>query len=145
MNWKEKVDAKLNEFPEAKAFVLEWTAFVHDIDDVIDEPIRGTDTGDVLKTKNETFLRCFIYAERVFSSEFYQQNKETLAPVFLIVVNTYADSVEWEQGATRWKREHADVLRHAGYDMILTVLRLVAGYNFVREISSEARAVAHRN
>ena len=92
MNWKEKVDAKLNEFPEAKAFVLEWTAFVHDIDDVIDEPIRGTDTGDVLKTKNETFLRCFIYAERVFSSEFYQQNKETLAPVFLIVVNTYADS-----------------------------------------------------
>jgi len=118
--------------PVARKFVLDYTRYVHMIDDWIDE---DKNANHVLKTS--------AYALVVYTNPFFVQNAAVLGPIMLLVNNEYADSVEWENSGEDWKVKHADVLRHCGYNIFLASVLLIHGYDRMREISIHFRERSH--
>lgn len=117
---------------EAIEFLDLWQRYVHDIDDVIDEP----------KDK-EKICRTFVQAALIYSHPVFIRYKDSLLPVVLNLSNTYMDSVIWEESEVKWKSRDARCLCHAGYDMMFTLVWLIAGFDALRKISDRLRTWAH--
>ena len=129
---QEELKAIFKPFPWASKFVLDYTCYVHLIDDIIDEP-----------KDSERTLQAFALANIIYSNPFYQQNCVALSVVEALINNDYADSVAWEKSEVDWQKKHADVLRHSGYHMFFAVVLLLAGRDKLREISARFRAYSH--
>lgn len=125
-----------NKYLHDKPLVKEWielyTIMVHLVDDIIDEPPNP-----------EVVLKAFSAARLVFSHPVYIQFKTQLNIVDELVNTTYGDSVEWEKSEEAWKRSHADVLRHSGYNMFFAVIYLTCGRDALREVSKSFREFSH--
>lgn len=123
----------LKPYPDALEFVILYRDYIHGIDDIVDGDISG----------HEKILEVFALGARLFSSDFYAHNRQFLYPIETMINNTYADSCEWENSVEKWKIRDSSVLRHAGIDMFLFVIRLVAGRDAMRKISSKFRTQCH--
>lgn len=117
------------EKPEAWAFLSLYTEYIHAIDDVIDE-----------KRDKETFFRCFYLASILYSSDYFIRNRNQLLPIDHLINNMYADSVFWEQGEDEKKKQWSDIIRHAGTEMILAIIKIEFGWNILRQYSEVIRA-----
>lgn len=138
MNQQERLELlkEINEiltpYPEALAFINAYNEYVHLIDDIVDEK---HDVSDILKV--------FSLAATIYSSNFWQQNKDALWVIEQLINNTYRDSVVWEQSSVAWKRNHAKSLSHCGYNMFYAVILIVAGKDKLDEISLRFREHSH--
>ena len=120
--------------PDAWKFTTLYGEYIHAIDDMIDNNTWNP----------ESLLKITRLAIDVYSCDFYRVNAQHLAPIAKSNNNCYADVVKWEKepdGSLLF--EAASHLRHCGYEMFLAVVELVAGYDKMREMSSEFRSYAH--
>lgn len=114
--------------PEAWQFLQLHTQYVHTIDDLIDETFQ-----------KERLLRAMYIASLLYSSDYFVRNRSNLLPIEHTVLNTYADSVDWENSPEERKQKAADVMRHAQQEMIFAVIRLEFGYDTLRQWSIKLR------
>lgn len=118
---------------EAMHWLLLWRRYVHEIDDLVDGDRRGP----------ECLLATFALAIELYSHPFYLKNISGLRQMALNVTNCYADSVAWEHSPTGYQRDWADHARHAGAEMVLAVAAICGGYDHMRAISPELRAICY--
>lgn len=121
--------------PDALAWVIAYTKYVHAIDDIID--------GD--NTSSEHIIRTFEFAAVIYSNVFYLRNLSYLYPLVKVVSNAYQDSVILEKSPEKWQRYVADGLRQHGNELILACVELVGGYDARREASMKLRDIAYRS
>lgn len=123
--------------PDALAWVLAYTSYVHNIDDIID----GDNTDPMF------ILRTFETAAVIYGHIFYQRNFCYLYPLVKVVSNAYMDSVLLERSTEEWKLKVADGLRQHGNELILACIELshgIEGFNKRREASLELRDISWR-
>jgi hypothetical protein len=123
---------------QAAEFLMLWAEYCHAIDDLVDG--ANTASEHIIRTSGLLpLMLCthpFFLRSPAISIE--------LRRVWLLVANTYADSVLWEKtGEEEWQRAHADVLRHCGNDMVFAVAQICGGYDHARTISREQRAICY--
>jgi len=119
--------------PDALEFLHLYNAYVHLIDDIIDD--RCTEPAKILEMQHA--------ARNVFSHPFYQQNIQQLYVVEALNNDTYRTSVEWERGDVEWNRRHAACLRHCGYSMVFAVILITGGQDILTGMSSSFREQCH--
>ena len=127
------LNSYLSHEPEAIVFLQAYSAYIHAVDDIIDEKI----------TEEEKILKAFGRALYLYSSNFYVKNSTSLFPLLLSIHNDYADSIKMEHSSEEWQKKTADVLRLGGFKVTLTVVGLVAGYDAMREVSMMMRKYAY--
>jgi len=139
MNEAERIAKACCGDPQAMEFIALWAEYCHAIDDIVDQEntcaehiIRTCGPLPVMLCTHPFFVRTPMHAV-------------ALRQVMLLVANAYADSVAWERSASDWQRNHSDVLRHAGNEMIFAVAQICGGYEHARKISLEQRTVCHLN
>lgn len=123
---------------EAMDFVARWAEYCHAGDDIVDS--------DNLRAEH-IIRTSLVLPVLLFTHPFFLRNPAitvSLRQVVLLVANTYADSVAWEHSHAPWQRAHADVLRHAGNEMVFAVAQICGGYDHARMISAEQRTVCYR-
>jgi len=81
-------------------------------------------------------------ANTLFSSPFYRTHCDQLYLVVQLLTRAYQDSVIMEESDTPWKRATADVLRHAGADMVRAVALLCGGYEHLSRFSMDLHSMA---
>lgn len=111
--------------PIAKDLLEKWWTFCHAVDDVIDEN----------QWNEESITNCLAHGIAFYSHPFYRRYQAALQMPALLATNFYEDSVTWERDPVLWKRQWADVLRHAGNDVIMAVAFLVGGYKHMQAVS----------
>jgi hypothetical protein len=102
---------------DAEEFCNLWYAYLHSIDDLIDE-------------EDADPLRPFFDAALLYKCTFYHQNESLLFPIILSITAQYRLSVMWEHH-TEDKRKvaMADVLRMSGNQMFGMVGLIVGGFS----------------
>lgn len=128
------IRALLEQNEEAATFVIAYRAYVHMIDDLIDDTERPT---------AEQLLKVFAQASVVYSQPFWLKNSAHLIIVEQLINNTYADSVKWEKAIQTLLIRDAAVLRHTAIDMFFAVWLICFGRDSLREISSQFRQYCH--
>lgn len=118
---------------EAVQFLLLWSEYVHRIDDIV----------DMDRTDAEFVIGTFGLANRLYSHPFYLRNIASLGLLVQLVTNAYADAEAMKTSDRPWKREAADVLRHAGAEMLRAVVYLCGGYEHLRGLSERFHEVAY--
>jgi hypothetical protein len=116
---------------EAKSFLLLWRAYVHGIDDIVDGDVKD----------GEGIIRVFLLAAELYSHPFYLRHLASLKQVVVNCTNAFADCVPWEKHGEAWQQQWADHYRHFGSEMVLAVAYLCGGYDNMRRISPQLRAI----
>jgi len=120
----------LEEKPEALEFFLLYNDYVNQVDDLIDE-----------KFTKEGFLKSLYTASLLYSSNYFTNNRAFLLPIEHNIINTYADTVQWETCEDPKRKQAADVLRHCGQDMLFAIIKLEFGYEALRQVSPKLREI----
>lgn len=110
-----------------------WHDYNHDVDDVIDEN----------RWDGQSLLTVFMCACTVYSHPFYRQHLHQLQTPVMLATSMYADSVKWERDPQLWKRQWADVMRHAGNEVICAVAIICGGYEHMRQIAGPMLAMCY--
>jgi len=117
---------------EAWKFLLHFTDYIEGVDDLVDEP------------KNiELVNKVAAKAMALYSSSYWGENKRELYLVARLIHFTYFDIVEWELSDEIWKKQHAKVLSHCGYNMLLAILLHEFGDFAYQRFSVQIREHAH--
>ena len=124
----EHLSELFREKPEAWSFLLLHSQLTNIIDDLIDEDFQ-----------RERLLRAFYIASLLYSSDYFLRNRAILLPIEHQIINTYADSVDWETSGEEKKVAAADVIRHCGQEMVFAVIKLEFGYDMLRQLSGKLR------
>jgi len=106
-------------------FLSRWGDYLRAIDNVLDE-----DQWDRVH-----LTRAFALGCDCFSSQFYIRNLPQLQMIVLVATCILADSVSFEKSPELWKRQWADVLRHADGHVVLAVALICGGWDHVRKLS----------
>lgn len=118
---------------QAVQFLQLWGAYLRAVDNIIDD-----ETWQPAK-----LLAAFAAGARMYSDCFYQKHKAHLQMTILLATNIYADSVKWEQSPELWKRQWADVLRHADGHIISAVTLICGGWSELRATSAPFMAACY--
>lgn len=105
---------------EAFQWLMAWHEYTHEIDDLVDLFLPGP----------ELLMQTLAHAIDLYSLPFYQKHTCALQGVAKTITGTYLISVQWEHADDKWKRTCADILRHAGNDMIYAVAEVVGGWSW---------------
>ena len=117
----------------AADFLLHWLAYVHDIDDIEDGDLAGT----------EPRMEILIRALHRSTHPFFRAHEAALKQQVISITNAYADSVRGERSGEAWERAMADVQRHAGVEMVLAVAGICGGWRHLRSVSRRLRELCH--
>jgi len=110
---------------DAEEFCNLWYAYVHSIDDLIDE-------------EDADPLRPFFDAALLYNAKFYHQNESLLFPLVLSITAQYRLSVVWEAAyGESNKQKMADVLRMSGNQMFGQVALIVGGFNHMNTMMAK--------
>lgn len=118
--------------PDLEKFCLSYVMLQHLIDDVVDEP------KDIRRT-----TEAFSLARMIWSSPLYLKWKTALDVVDELANDAYECSEIWKDSTEEWKRVHADVLRHQGYNIFFAIIYLECGRNALKEVSQHFREYSH--
>lgn len=121
----------------AHQFLCAWHQYCHDIDDLVDNPHDP-------EKFSEQLCGLLIRSAALYSLPFYREHAHELFLIVAASANAWADSVKWEKADQElWKRQAADILRHAGIEMIFAVSTIVSGYAHMRQYSAALRTGCH--
>ncbi len=128
-----KIHEMLQHNPQAVDHVVAYGQLMELGDDLVDEP------------KNIELIQEFTsLSSRVFSSDYWHQNKQVFLMIELLNNLTFFDTVKWEKSEEEWKRQDARCLNHCGYNMLFAVLIIECGFEATKKVSLEFRESAHR-
>lgn len=115
---------------DAADFLAHWIGYVHAVDDLCDghQPVEHAPA-------------MFAAAATLYGSPFYRQHAATLAPIVLLLTNTYEDANRLALSDHLADQSAADVLRHCGGEMVRAVALLCGGYQHLQRVS--ARQLTH--
>lgn len=113
-------------------FLICWRAYVHLIDDIVDGEAPVAEV-----------IRVGAMANTLFTSKFYRVHADALYVTVQLLTMAYRDSVEWEKSGVAWQAQIADVIRHAGADMVRAVALLCGGYAHLEKYSLEIHSVCY--
>jgi len=113
---------------EAWMFLLLHSEYTNLIDDLIDEEFN-----------RERLLKAMYLSSLVYSCDYFIRNRMVLLPIEHQIINTYGDSVEWENCSDERKAKAADTIRHCSQEMVFAVIKLEFGYDMLRQLSSKLR------
>lgn len=119
--------------PSGGAWLSLYHDWCHEVDDVIDLPDWSP----------ETLLKVLVRACEVYSHPFYVKNCKHLQGVCILATAEYSDSINWERAPELFKRQWAEVMRHAGNHVIYTVALLCGGYEHLLNFSGPWRAMCY--
>ena len=117
---------------EAAAFLVAWHRYCHLLDDIVD--------GDASPA---SAIQLGRWANDLYSSPFYRANQGALAPLVQLITCHYEDSTEMVKSENAWEVHEADVIRHAGADMVRVVAWLLGGYGHMRAVSRDIRSACY--
>jgi hypothetical protein len=126
----EKLRAKAGE--DCIKFILAYGAMIELYDDYVDK-----DKGEI---SIHTIKNALV---DLFSSEYWRKNQPYLYITEKLIHLTFADVVKWEESNITWKREHAKVLSHCGYNMLYGIIILELGIEEAMRFSEEHRTTCH--
>jgi hypothetical protein len=106
---------------DAEEFCNLWYAYLHSIDDLIDE--EDTDP-----------LRPFFDAALLYNAKFYHQNESLLFPLILSITAQYRLSTVWEHSKKENEYKMADVLRMSGNQMFGQVALIIGGFSHMNNM-----------
>lgn len=127
--WRDRYEVFCNGNQDAFEFLVNWHMYCHAVDDIIDWPKEDK------KVTDEMILAAFALAGVCYSTRFYAAHAQELLPVVLLVTNAYADSVNWEHDPVLKRQYIADVMRHAGNEMVMMVAYICGGWDAMRKLS----------
>lgn len=131
---QDKLKALFEGRDAAWIFLCKYLEYCHVYDDMVDEP------------KNVVLVeRSAQLASEIYNSEYWKRYCQNLVVLERLIHVTYFDCVKWEKSDEQWKREHARVLNHCGYNMLFAVVLIEFGEDRLKEISLEYREFAHKN
>ena len=118
--------------PQAFSFLCFYLDYVHMIDDLVDEP------------KNIELIRaCSRQSAVVFNCDYWINNQRELYYVDRVTHLIYFNAVKWEHAPEEWKRMHARVLNHCGYNMLFAVMIKEFGEQIAAEKSIKFMEFSH--
>src|SRR5208283_1061444 len=125
--------------PEAISFFLEWYAWVHGIDDLIDEGLGSGVPGLEPAEARQRIVNTFAQAVVVLSHPFYVKHVDALRMTAVLVANRYADTVNYEYAdkAESWQKQWADHHRGVAMEMAMAVALICGGWAHARSLSQE--------
>jgi len=112
--------------PLAEDWLCRYYDFAHAVDDVI----------DLERWDPESVLAVLVQASEVYAHPFYVLHGLRLQLPIITSTDTYLDSVHWEKAPELWKRQWAEVMRHAGNEVIMAVGMICGGWETVRKLSA---------
>lgn len=112
--------------PDAQDWVRVWGEYSRSCDNLVDE---GEPT-------RERMVESWALANRCYSHPFYRQNAPLLQSACLVATSLWALANDWERDSELWKRQWADVLRHADVGVVIAVgLACGATWQAVQDVS----------
>lgn len=105
---------------EANRTIEAWGAYLRCCDDIVDEG----------QWTRERLLTAFKLGVRFYTTPFYLAHRGMLQAPVLCATSLWAVANEWEKGPELWKRQWADVMRHADGLVIATIAFLCKGWEF---------------
>lgn len=133
-----KLHAMLQHNPSAIDFIVAYGEQAEIADDLADENLNKAE-------KAEKLQRLTNLSSRLYSSDYWHQNRAQLLMVEQLNNLTFFDTYKWEHSDEEWKRRDARALNHCAYNMLFAILILECGFDAARSISLEFRESAHRN
>jgi hypothetical protein len=118
---------------EAVDFLTRWGKYLRLVDNVIDENLWD----------EEHLVEVFCAGCEFYSLPFYQKNKAALQMPILLATNYFSVSAKWEHSDELWKRQWADVLRHADGYVISAVTMLCGGWDLMASTTSPFMAACY--
>lgn len=117
---------------EAYNFICRYIDYCHVIDDLVDEETT------IAMIEQTTTL-----ASVIFNLDYWKKYGTSLYLLHRIIHHTYFDSVQWERAEEQWKKDHARVLNHCGYNMLFAVVLIEFGEEKLKEVGMTFREYAH--
>lgn len=135
VNWEQiYTDIALGNVP-ARALLVAWGEFVHELDDAIDrdKPPDAEHTGQVFINWTLT----------VSNNPFWREHSPALSALAMCSINAYLDSVRWQLSPDVKKRRYADAYRSFWDEFYFMVAFFVGGYVHMRKMSIQFRDLAY--
>lgn len=114
----------------AMVFCDLWYRYCHGIDDLVDTMQDGRP-----RMSKDQMVSLFFTAALLYNSTFYLQHRDILAPIVLLVTNTYRDSIAWENSSKAHLRKMGDVFRTCGNELYMMVALVCGGEAHMRKMS----------
>lgn len=112
---------------EANTCLETWAACLRAVDNIVDEGLWDADH----------ILEATALNIRFCCDPFYRQHIHQLQLPALIATGIWELSVEWERDSELWKRQWADVLRHADAVFLGAVCLICRGWEAATEFYRE--------
>lgn len=122
-----------NQRPDAVSYLKCWGDYLRAVDNIVDDNLWDA----------EHLREMFFLGAQCFSHPFYQSNKAHLQMTVVILSSLWVDSCHWERSQELWKRQWADVLRHADGQMVSAVAMICGGWEHLRKISAPFMAACY--
>lgn len=116
---------------DAFNFCYAFFQWVHCLDDLVDRD------KDVPPTSVSMLLYSFIHT--IASNPFFQSNKSSLLPTFLLSLQAWADSEDWKRSPDVLHRIASQVLKSQYQDVFLHVAALCGGQPHMQEMARKYR------
>lgn len=137
--WRVARDKRLMDLVQdanAVRFYLQLSHFVEVIDDLVDQdkPVSPADLAHAL----------FSVLTYMPANPFFNAHRTTLIPQMFTCINAWLDSNDLSSGDTTDKAM-AFTLKGAGIDILLSIIAITRGVEFMRSVSKEVRHAFMRN
>ena len=97
--------------PDAQEWLSLWGDYSRACDNLVDSGERTP----------ARMVESWALGNRCYSHPFYRANAHLLQSACLMATSLWSLSCDWEKDAELWKRQWADVLRHADVAIVLAV------------------------
>src|SRR3954470_15774329 len=134
MTWKD-IHRVTDGNPEANACLAKWATCLRAVDDIVDNQTYGA----------AKILSALAFNIQFCSDPFYRRNVHRLQIPALIATGIWEVSVHWEKRPEWWKRQWADVLRHADVLFLGAVCLICRGWESLTEFNTEFLEAAERD
>ena len=124
-----KVTELLSHNPEALDFIILHNAYVHTLDDVVDEPLKCVEKVNIA-----------LMSWRYYNHPYYIKHANSgLSMLCFLNYVDYKDSVSWELSGEQYKVQAAKTLRHGSISMLFAVIAIECGADIAAAWSTEFR------
>jgi hypothetical protein len=134
-DWEKIYDEIANGNVPARALLVAWGEFVHELDDCIDrdKPADSEKTGSVLLN----------WTLHVSNNPFWREHSPALSAIAICSINAYLDSERWKQTSDLRRRRYADAYRSFWDEFYFLTAFFTGGYRHMRKMSIKFRDMAY--
>lgn len=132
MTWKD-VNKVTGGNVEANECLAKWAACLRAVDDIIDNQTYDADN----------ILTALALNIRFCSDPFYRWHVQRLQMPALVATSIWEVSVDWEKRTEGWRKEWADVLRHADVIVLAAVSLICRGWQNTTQFTADFLEAAH--